>query len=66
MCATNDGRKGETALSDLIRKEIGRPLNRLHLARLPAFAPEPQLPDRLAALLGELERTEARRGGDPA
>lgn len=65
MCAMNDNRKGESPLSDLIRREIGRPINQRHLVRLPAFAPDRVLPDRFAALLGELDRAE-REAGDEA
>lgn len=65
MCAMNDNRKGESPLSDLIRREIGRSINQRHLVRLPAFAPDRTLPDRFAALLGELDRAE-REAGDEA
>lgn len=58
MTATRNDKKGEAGLSDLIRKEIGRGDNHRHLARLPAFAPQRDLPDRLYALLAELDRAE--------
>lgn len=50
--------KGEKALSELIRKEIGSESNRRLLARLPAFKADGALPDRLIALLGEIDRAE--------
>lgn len=58
MAANRNHRNDETGLSDLIRKEIGRGDNPAHLAHLPVFAPQRDLPARLQALLAELDRAE--------
>ena len=51
----------ERALTDLIRKELGSETNRRFLARVPAFRADAELPERLCALLGELDRAEGAR-----
>ena len=48
-------------LPDVIRKEIGTEANRRHLARMPAFRPEREIPEKLLTLLGEIDRAEAGR-----
>ncbi len=53
--------KSEQTLSGVIRKEIRREGNRRLLSRMPAFRADDDLPPRLRALLGELERSETRR-----
>lgn len=52
--------KGETALSELIRRELGSQGNRGLLARIPDFRADADLPERLLALLGELDAAEKR------
>lgn len=63
MAATKVCINGRKALPELIRKEIGSETNRRFLARMPAFRPDGTLPDELQALLGELDRAEARAPG---
>ena len=60
MPATRTARNTDTALSDLIRKELGSDGNRRLLARIPAFRADADLPERLLALLGELDAAEER------
>ena len=54
----------EATLGSTIRRELGSQANRTFLSRLPAFKPEPDLPEHLLALLVDLERAEAQVNGD--
>lgn len=53
--------KKEKALTDVIRKEMTSNTNRRFLARMPAFRPDAELPERLTMLLGKLDRAERTR-----
>lgn len=54
---------GGRKLAELIRKEFCSQANRSFLARMPAFRAPAELPDRLSALLAELDRAEVRVRG---
>lgn len=54
--------KGDRMLRDVIRRELGSETNRRFLKRMPAFRAECSLPDRIGALLGELDKAEQDQG----
>lgn len=51
--------KREEGLDKLIRKQIGSESNRRFLSRMPAFKLDADVPDRLSALLGQLDAAES-------
>ena len=53
--------KGDKALREVIRKELGTETNRRFLSRMPAFRLERELPEALTSLLRELDSAECGR-----
>lgn len=59
MVAAKDKAEMEQALARVIRKGINTQANRRLLTRMPVFAAEQDLPDRMRHLLERLDEAEA-------
>ena len=64
MSTTGQKTERDTKLTELIRQQIGTQANRRHLARLPEFTLQDEMPERLGLLLARLDEAEHGRAGD--